>query len=616
MSKLLLLVSFIMLKLYSCAENSTKSNSNTKPLSLGDMCPVLLNKIGSYLDNPYVSLGYLNRYFYFVFSVEYPVKRAFNERFNIPEFADADNEKEMRRLMNYSKFTDPAHITAAFTYEFIYGDDKINALLPSLVNFIYRNSLIVAKFCQIRNIIKHKRFQFLFRSDMPGINQIHKHIFKNNYETIIDLQKYLLNNLEHFSKVESYLVGISYGVFGEKANYLIDWIRAALAYDMPDMFLNQFRHLLPRFLESPVIWTRTFVPKENYPALFDRLIVLINQFFTDSDLEYYMLVNLIRFGPEFPDISEIYEAKIRSAPFNSQQLNLLCHCASLTNRKSLFINLLNDPRTTLLTNLKSIDEKTCDLPIMPIEMCKLTFDIHEFLSLEKRQQFYEQSLYVLRTFMRYCRVTSFEWDDLTFRIEFQTPIEAIESGIPERIIMINRFPNIYALLDSANRFPGFMTFSSASVFESFLAPFMMKSRYVNYPGININNLKLIIESDCLKSILLNGLINKPNFRRPLFMIDLKLLRSVVNKPVPSMVDIIGPASHSTSRIFKFKTKEELKNLEVLLGVSVASFINPDSPLYEYFKYRHIFKYLIESGQKLPSNLPKSTLDLLKIDFNY
>ena len=49
------------------------------------------------------------------------------------------------------------------------------------------------------------------------------------------------------------------------------------------------------------------------------------------------------------------------------------------------------------------------------------------------------------------------------------------------------------------------------------------------------------------------------------MIDLKLLRSVVNKPVPSMVDIIGPASHSTSRIFKFKTKEELKILKFYWG---------------------------------------------------
>ena len=634
MGTLILLVSLIILKLYSCAEVSTKSNSKIAALSLGDMCPELLNKIGSYLDNPYASMAFVNRYIYSVFSVDYPVKRAFNERFNIPDFVDADNDKELRRLMNYSKFTHPAHITAAFTHEFRYGDDKINALLPCLFNFLYRDSWTPRKFSQIPDIIKHKRFKVLFRPDKPDINQIHAYHFKDNYESIIYLQKYLLNNREHFSKVENYLVEISYGVFGEEANYLIDWIRAALAYDMPDMFLNRFSHRLLGFLDSPVIWTRTFVPKENYPALFDRLIVLINQKFTGSDLEYYMLLNSIRFGPEVLDIPDIYETKIRSAPFNSRQLNLLCHCASLTNRKSLFINLLNDQRTNLLANLRIIDEKTCDMPIMPIEMCKLTFDIHEYLSLGKRQQFYEQSFDVLKIFMRYCRVTSYHratsylWDDLTLRIEFQPPIEAIESGIPERISVINRFSSISALIDSAIRFSDLMTFSNASVYESFLVSFMMKSSYMkswymkskyidNHPRINLNNLKLIMESDHLKNVLRKGLINKPNFKSPVFIVDLELLLSVVqNEPVPSMVDIISPTPLSTAKIYKFKTKEQLSNLEILLGVSVTSLIDPDMFQYEYFMYRHIFKYIIDSGQTLPSNLPESTFKLLKIDFNY
>lgn len=125
-----------------------------------------------------------------------------------------------------------------------------------------------------------------------------------------------------------------------------------------------------------------------------------------------------------------------------------------------------------------------------------------------------------------------------------------------------------------------------------------------------------MESDHIKSILRKGLINKPNFKSPIFIIDLELLLSVVNGPIPSMVDIIGPSSLSTAEIFKFKTKEQLSNLETLLGVSVTSLIDPDMFEYEYFKYRHIFKYIIESGQKLPSNLPESTLNLLKIDFNY
>ena len=71
MGTLILLVSLIMLKLYSCAEISTKSNSKTVPLSLSDLCPELLNKIGTYWDNPYASMAFVNRYIYSVFSVTY-----------------------------------------------------------------------------------------------------------------------------------------------------------------------------------------------------------------------------------------------------------------------------------------------------------------------------------------------------------------------------------------------------------------------------------------------------------------------------------------------------------------------------------------------------------------
>ena len=58
-----------------------------------------------------------------------------------------------------------------------------------------------------------------------------------------------------------------------------------------------------------------------------------------------------------------------------------------------------------------------------------------------------------------------------------------------------------------------------------------------------------------------------------------------------------------------KTTEQLSRLEILLGKSVSTLLKPE---YDYFKYRHVFKYLIESGKPLPVNLSDNTRALLKL----
>ena len=85
------------LKLFSCAEVTSKQEKSKLCGSLTIMPSDVMHKIGSYLDNPFSDMIYVSHHFHDIF-LTFPIKGIIQERFNIPELAtdDVDNYEHVR----------------------------------------------------------------------------------------------------------------------------------------------------------------------------------------------------------------------------------------------------------------------------------------------------------------------------------------------------------------------------------------------------------------------------------------------------------------------------------------------------------------------------------------
>lgn len=328
---LAVLASFIALKLFSCAEVSlnlqpeAKNEFKSEPLRLDNLSTDLLHKISSYLENPFLSMGYLNHYFQDLFSKTFSPKRIFKERFDIPslniEDVD-DDEKELKRLLNYSNFADSDFIYKAFEHEFLRGN-KIKVLNSPLLNYLYpdNNAILINGHdlndddddeddeihsldegeYLIFDLIDAKKYEFLFRDEAVLFPKFVKSVIFG-HESIQNLQEYILSNPKHLGHVHSYFHSLIDK--GKNDDIIEKWVCIALASNMPDWLFNGFPTHLFSTLDSEVFWTGIYIPKHLYNELFGRVNTIIGHIFTGSNLKFYSLLNAIRFGPED---SELYE---------------------------------------------------------------------------------------------------------------------------------------------------------------------------------------------------------------------------------------------------------------------------------------------------------------------
>ena len=79
----------------------------------------------------------------------------------------------------------------------------------------------------------------------------------------------------------------------------------------------------------------------------------------------------------------------------------------IIKQNDLFIQLIHDERCTLTSNFRNFDDYYIDRKVHPIEMFKLSFDIHDVLPSHLKQAFYKQSRF-LRILSNYFLVTSIE----------------------------------------------------------------------------------------------------------------------------------------------------------------------------------------------------------------
>ena len=555
-----------------------------------------------------------------------------------------DNEKELKRLLNYSKFANSDFIYKAFEHEFLHGN-KIKVLNSPLLNYLYPDNNAILKNGHdlndddedeeddefhslvngedlIYNLIDAKKYEFLFRDEAVLFHKFFKSVLFD-HESIQNLQEYILSNPEHLGHIHSYFHSLIDN--GENDDIIEEWVCIALASNMPDWLFNGFPTHLFSTLDSKVFWTGIYIPKHLYNELFGRLNTIIGHF------TFYSLLNAIRFGPED---SELYEPIMSLHRYYDDRMDLLCHCASLSNKKQLFAKLIRDKRTSFMKKFHRAFQRLDALQNIRIDLHKLLFDIHSILPLEYHQKFYHITDFI-SIVSYYCQVSSITWKENELIFEFNPPIESIESGFPERIFIHRRFNSSCDLLNLVSGIPEIIKFANEAVFEAFMLEYVERFPVDDDYRFMINgeNLKLVLRSAQLRTIVSDNtdkftfavelkeiikLVEEPD--APLqeltnvedeLVAPLQELTEAVDEPDVSLKNLIEVIGKNTKHLTAVDTAKKLKKLETIFGVSITDFLEPE---FEYFMYRHVYRYLIESGQKLPDNLSENTKAMLEIDF--
>ena len=250
----------------------------------------------------------------------------------------------------------------------------------------------------------------------------------------------------------------------------------------------------------------------------------------------------------------------------------------------------------------------------PFEAYKFAIDVHERAGKRFRQIIYRNNVSgIVSILSKYCRVVSIDWGHKNYSIEFKTPIkDPLKSGIPQYI-------SVKKIDDSESKqqftlgcFSFDLKFETSLVFEQFMMCYLIQFKDNKKYCINGDNLKRLINSEALY------LFVNENFpeRRLNFEIKYKELANVIDEPVPQYAANYKITCSGIDEFAKFKSAEQLKRIEELLGCSVIELVKMSrfSSSENYFIYRHIFKYLAQSGQKLPDSLDKDILRIAEIDF--
>lgn len=395
-----LFVQFFILKLCSCAEVSTTQH----PSNAFEKVPLhVLHIIGSYVNNPYISLGSLNRHFHSAFA-SFPLKLAIKERFKflrIDTDTFDDNDEELKLLLDFSKFINSKHIYQALRYQF-YNGNHFRALLLNFMKYFYRrdsNAPEEYKQEDLRVLTRKNRMEIIFQFGYVNF-QFYIASILFNRESIRCLQKYLLTNPTHLNQVIDYLnKPILSLIF--PFQHFSDWNEIALKWNLPDRFLVGNENHVVSAIQPHTFWDDHNVPRSLYADLYERVNVIINNHMPEDEKESYLILNLIRFGPDVPDF---YESRIKNSDMRIY-FGLLIEAASIANKKALLKELYSDHRYYFHDDysFKYVEYGFKENDCNPIEKHKMIFDVHEFVKPEYLDQFYLDSNFI-KVLSLYCRV--------------------------------------------------------------------------------------------------------------------------------------------------------------------------------------------------------------------
>ena len=585
----LLLFHLVSLSLYSCAEVSLQAKG------LNAVPPIILHIIGSYLKNPVAILGSLNRHFYST----YPVKLFLKDHMDIPELLTSDvkeNEPELKHLLPFIRFSkNPDHLYQALRNEFL-TTDNFNTLLPHLMNYFYRfkgNDAFQYDHKEKSNLFQRKNMDRILECDCSILKHFLPYI---SDEGILNNKSRIQSNPELMEEIQN------------QRNSLLSLHREFPVGIFLGSDIKYFINLRPSY----IFLTGSLVPKDKYTEMFNAINSAINEASSEIRHEYYYLLNLIRYGPEDPNIYNLIE-KLKSRQFRSYEMVLICCSASLADKMDLFVQLLPETSQkiiscshTLYIPYHSGDKK------LPISFYKFFFDLHEYSGEGLlRTVLYKETIFDTIV-AKFYKVVSLDWNKYEVKILFEPKIELFDSGLPQQLLIRRTRP-----FDFLRKLPSKFTFGNSAIFSSYFFGIfndleLSCSRFVSIEELfHGENLKFIVESIPVQNLLRSKLCSKSKCYPPLEF-SLKALLKVVDEPVVPLGDLIRLDRTRNIDLYDFKTDLQLERLEILLGINVVTLLKHLDD--DYFKCRHVYSYIIRRGQKHLLKRRVSDDKLFEIDF--
>ena len=597
--------SLSLFNVFYCASIDSKNTSENGSGLFNKVPDPVILEIAKYLNNPFPNIGSLDHYTRNLFAT-IPVKPIFKNLFpDIPELISddvEDFEPELRIILPLAKFPYSDHIYEALKYEIINGN-TFNVLLPNLMKYFDRVGTIESNRYVVGVLMDRKRFDVMFQNDAFIFNKYADIILKSDSPYQIQrfkgLFEYIMVNPQHFVHIKK-----AQGSYNAPSCFYDSWNKLVLISNAPvEFFINYHRFNACTFDIELNVWYGLVIPEKFFTKIFEKINNdLIG---SKSRSEYYRILNRIRFGPDDPNL---FENELQN---NSQLLDKYNYqfikCASLANKMDLFYKLLS--------NLSSKHRKDfCRYFVAssddPIELHKVIFDIHN----SKYYRGINDSVLLNHVF-KYYKVTSINVIGMKLEVEL-TLSTALNKDypVPQKINLKPslHWYDIYSILNV-------LEFETVGVLEAFLLWYfeILKSYPYQSSDIYISaaNLKIIAQSESTCQLIRTILAEFPEDRpHPKFVIYFDLLPNVLDEPVVPMADIVRVENtKNTDGLIYLNTFEKLKRLEIMTGQPVSSLVNPKD-IKNYFKYRHVFNYLIQTGQKIPQGIDWSVLEILRIDF--
>ena len=533
------------------------------------------------------------------------VKTAFMERFDIPELVTDDvdeNENELNFILeSFSKFAvNPDHVYQALRSEFMYGN-VFNVLQLNLMRYFDRYEPFRNRLNDVIVLLKANKFDYLF-DVVPRLLKDLGKAFSEDYKLMRALQEYIVANPQHLDLVKMHLERARRST-KEPERLIIDrWFKVALVSNMPWMIFNVFPKFSRDVFEEPCIWTGIHIPKEHQSEIFEKINFLIDNSEKESCRDIYRLFNSIRYGP---DDYNVYRNKI--APNEKglyyHMLNL-CRCASLAGKMTLFYKLLPHAMPFIMREPQKLVQWSNGVNDDCLAMHKFIFDVHENCLDSCLQILYDRTNF-LNIASRYYRIEFIKLNGNNIFINFSSTVYSSE--FPESLIVNYRAISSFkmqSLLD-------ILKFDRADMLEGFqLDLFKIKVDDGRF-DINDANLNLIIKSESIRQMIYEHMQNSLIRRQP-FLIHSSDFFKIDNDYDFPLSDIVRMNDcGGRTNLSELRSTEQARKWEILIGYPLIIFMSSNN---EYFKHRHVYKYLVENGKELPKNLSEKTRQLLRIEF--
>lgn len=323
-------------------------------INLGNICLDAQIAIAEYLENPFATLGFLNKYTHNNLSINCTFKYLVDQRFGISELAEVSrNQPELIYLLSLSFFAKNRYQVFQCLYEDVINRQKrYDILYAPLVSYLAR---IFNDFTPEQKAIYHGRRFSSFEDRLVDHYQ-RKGDYKSAFEAISqnpieivswyfdesgnsDIYKMFMENphLAECLKAALNLIDNRYDNFVSGTQMIIHWVFRCIWYNLPESyyleFLAQDPNLLKRILKYFNILSNE-VCKSELPRIHSQYKKLVLTFIDEDEGKFLNLLVDIRYGPEKFEALNLVE-------YNGRQIHRIEEASIVGQKRGIFSQIFN-----------------------------------------------------------------------------------------------------------------------------------------------------------------------------------------------------------------------------------------------------------------------------------